>query len=76
MSPSQSILLKCLRAAKGEWVSLDDIIFELWPGDIPDFAITTVRIYIHRLRKEGYEIETQTSRRRFGSVSSYRLVVA
>jgi DNA-binding SARP family transcriptional activator len=53
MTPSQSILLKALQAANGDWLTVDQIVDLLWPsGRAPDTADKIVHIYIHKLRKQ------------------------
>src|SRR3984957_9837069 len=46
------LLLACLRVRRGELVSPESLIFELWGESPPSTANNMVSIYVHRLRKE------------------------
>jgi len=50
-SAKERAVLVVLAAASGKVVSVERLAEELWEGDPPDSAVTSIRVYVSRLRK-------------------------
>jgi len=43
---------------QGGYVSLNDIIYKMYPQEEPPWAEANVRVLVYRMRKKGHKIET------------------